>query len=86
MIVGYGARLGDRNAVDTRRDICTTIRRMKSKAAICGSVSIEPNGDECVIRSVKFPDLFITIPLKVVEAWALRKLREETLQPAAKAD
>lgn len=55
---------------------------METQAAICGSVSIEPKGDECVIRSVKFPDVFTTLPLKVVEAWALRKLREETLQPA----
>ena len=55
---------------------------MKAQFAICGSISIESNGDDCIIRSVPHPSLFTTIPLKVIEAWALRKLREDTLQPA----
>lgn len=48
---------------------------------VIASVWIEPAGDEIIIGSVRFPDVKINVPLRTLEAWCLRKLREEALQP-----
>jgi hypothetical protein len=51
-----------------------------------GAVLIELDGDDVVLRSAKAHDLFVRLPKRILEAWCLRKLREELLQPASSDD
>lgn len=46
-----------------------------------GAVTMEREGESVVIRSARQPQLSVSVPVKVLEAWALRKMRDEVLQP-----
>jgi hypothetical protein len=57
---------------------------MDSTRIAVGAVAFEAAGDAIVISSTKHPEVQVEIPARALEAWGLRKLREEALQPAAK--
>lgn len=54
---------------------------MENELVACG-VRLRACGEELILQSVKHEGLAVTIPLKQLEAWALRRMREEALQPA----
>lgn len=55
-------------------------------AITVGAVKLEQSDNEVLIRSVKLPDLVVSIPLRTLEAWCLRKLREDALMPAGRQE
>jgi hypothetical protein len=53
------------------------------EAITCGNVKFEQrSADSILVRSVATPQLFIVVPVRVLETWGLRKLREDALVPA----
>lgn len=55
---------------------------MKTHALDLGSVLVERDGDEVIVRSAKMHELLVRLPRRALEAWCLRKLRDEALQPS----
>lgn len=49
-----------------------------------GSVSIESTGGDVIIRSMRVKDAAVTIPAGALEAWCLRKLRDDIFRPDGK--
>jgi hypothetical protein len=53
------------------------------KNIICGNVKFEQrSADSILVRSVVTPQLFVVVPMRILETWGLRKLREDALVPA----
>jgi hypothetical protein len=57
---------------------------MKQRLSV-GAVIAEKAGEDLRLISAKTPALIVLIPAKRFEAWALRQMREEALQPEKKA-
>jgi hypothetical protein len=51
-----------------------------------GNVTVTVEGDECIVSHRTIPALKLRVPAKRVEAWFLRRLRDETLQPASASE
>jgi hypothetical protein len=54
---------------------------LRSPVIDLGAVLIERDGDEIIVRSSKLHDLLVKVPRRTLEAWCLRKLRDEALSP-----
>lgn len=55
---------------------------MSESAIQAGAVKLESRGENLKLTSAQHRGLSVTIPLRLLELWALRKMREEALQPA----
>lgn len=55
---------------------------MQSESIKVGSVTLSVKDGELVIEPVKVPGFHVCVPVKSLEAWALRKLRDEAFQPS----
>lgn len=54
---------------------------MREDSIKVGCVTLSVRDGELVIAPVKVPGFEVSVPVKTLEAWALRKLREEAFQP-----
>lgn len=58
---------------------------MSESTIQAGAVRLEGKGETLKLTSTQHRGLSVIIPLRLLELWALRKMREEALQPEKKA-